>query len=153
MIYFRAPRIIIREIIGDHLVATYTEELFLVNKSCYIIVSNKDDKDFLKFLLGVLNSSLIGFYVQNLCDKSKQKLFPLITMGTLKKIPIPTKNLVLQGKIVSMVEKVLNDYDSFGENKIDFLVYHLYGLTYDEVLIVDPDTPITREEYEAYKGE
>ena len=74
-------------------------------------------------------------------------------MGTLKKIPIPTKNLVLQGKIVSMVEKLLNDYDSFGENKIDFLVYHLYGLTYDEVLIVDPDTPITREEYEAYKGE
>lgn len=28
------------------------------------------------------------------------------------------------------------------------LVYHLYGLTYDEVLIVDPETPITREEYE-----
>ena len=39
------------------------------------------------------------------------------------------------------------------ENQIDFLVYHLYGLTYDEVLIVDPNTPITREEYEAYKGE
>ena len=39
------------------------------------------------------------------------------------------------------------------ESQIDFLVYHLYGLTYDEVLIVDPDTPITREEYEAYKGE
>ena len=39
------------------------------------------------------------------------------------------------------------------ENQIDFLVYHLYGLTYDEVLIVDLDTPITREEYEAYKGE
>lgn len=39
------------------------------------------------------------------------------------------------------------------ENQIDFLVYHLYGLPYDEVLIVDPNTPITREEYEAYKGE
>ncbi len=25
------------------------------------------------------------------------------------------------------------------ENQIDFLVYHLYGLTYDEVLIVDPE--------------
>ena len=25
---------------------------------------------------------------------------------------------------------------------------HLYGLTYDEILIVDPETPITREEYE-----
>lgn len=39
------------------------------------------------------------------------------------------------------------------ENQIDFLVYHLYGLTFDEVLIVDPDTPFSREEYEAYKGE
>jgi hypothetical protein len=34
------------------------------------------------------------------------------------------------------------------EQQIDLLVYHLYGLTYDEVLIVDPATPITREEYE-----
>ena len=34
------------------------------------------------------------------------------------------------------------------EKQIDLFVYHLYELTYDEVLIVDPDTPITREEYE-----
>ena len=34
------------------------------------------------------------------------------------------------------------------EDTIDFHVYHLYGLTYDEVLIVDPETPFTREEYE-----
>jgi hypothetical protein len=33
-------------------------------------------------------------------------------------------------------------------NEIDLLVYHLYSLAYDEVLIVDPETPITREEYE-----
>ena len=31
---------------------------------------------------------------------------------------------------------------------IDKMVYQLYGLTYDEVLIVDPETPITHEEYE-----
>ena len=34
------------------------------------------------------------------------------------------------------------------ENQIDLIVYRLYNLTYDEVLIVDPDSPITREEYE-----
>lgn len=34
------------------------------------------------------------------------------------------------------------------EQQIDLFVYHLYGLTYDEVLIIDPETPITREEYE-----
>jgi len=32
-------------------------------------------------------------------------------------------------------------------NEIDLRVYKLYGLTYDEVLIVDPETPISREEY------
>lgn len=32
-------------------------------------------------------------------------------------------------------------------NEIDLRVYKLYGLTYDEVLVVDPETPITREEY------
>lgn len=33
-------------------------------------------------------------------------------------------------------------------NEIDLRIYKLYGLTYDEVLIVDPETPISREEYE-----
>ena len=33
------------------------------------------------------------------------------------------------------------------DQEIDLNVYHLYGLTYDEVLTVDPNTPIRREEY------
>ena len=41
-----------------------------------------------------------------------------------------------------------SDIISSLEKKIDLLAYHLYELTYDEVLIIDPDTPITREEYE-----
>lgn len=34
------------------------------------------------------------------------------------------------------------------DRKIDIIVYQLYSLTYDEVLIVDPETSVTREEYE-----
>jgi len=34
------------------------------------------------------------------------------------------------------------------EDEIDHLVYKLYDLTYDEVLIVDPETSISREEYD-----
>ena len=34
------------------------------------------------------------------------------------------------------------------DREINLRVYKLYGLTYDEVLIVDAETPITREEYE-----
>lgn len=34
------------------------------------------------------------------------------------------------------------------ERTIDLMVYKLYGLTYDEVKVVDSETTITEEEYE-----
>ena len=34
------------------------------------------------------------------------------------------------------------------EQEIDLLVYHLYSLTYDDILIVDPETSISKERYE-----
>ena len=59
-----------------------------------------------------------------------------------------------QQPIIDMVNIILQTKESNSsidtqdiENDIDFLVYQLYGLTYDEVLIIDPETPITREEY------
>lgn len=33
------------------------------------------------------------------------------------------------------------------ETQIDIIVYHLYNLTYGEVMIIDPETSITEEEY------
>lgn len=152
--FFHNPRIILREIVGKQLVATYTEDIFLVNKSCYIIISNSDDTRFLKYLLGILSSTLIGYYVQNIGDKSKQRLFPRITMSTLKNIPIKIDKHVME-KLINVVDACLQiKRQNLGEDillkeiEIDSLVYHLYGLTYDEVLIVDPQIPITREEYE-----
>ena len=49
--------------------------------------------------------------------------------------------------IISAKVSSANADTSMIENQIDKLVYQLYGLTYDEVLIIDPDTPITEEEY------
>ena len=57
--------------------------------------------------------------------------------------------------LIDIVDKILNLKGgdsladiSYLEKQANILVYHLYGLTYDEVLIVDPETPITKEEYE-----
>lgn len=53
-----------------------------------------------------------------------------------------------------MVDNILNHKEELNVDKIaqekliDKMVYQLYGLTYDEVLIVDPEPPITHEEYE-----
>ena len=42
----------------------------------------------------------------------------------------------------------LTDQIDATDREIDLRVYHLYGLTYDEVLTVDPNTTITKVEYE-----
>ena len=43
----------------------------------------------------------------------------------------------------------LTDQIAAIDREIDLRVYHLYELTYDEVLTVDPETQITKEEYES----
>ena len=71
-------------------------------------------------------------------------------------LPVKKCSQIQQEDIINSVEKVLVIKEKYPsatttaiEAEIDRLVYQLYGLTYDEVLIVDPETPITREEYEA----
>ena len=73
---------------------------------------------------------------------------------------ITNKELVLSDIIKSILPKCDNAYffvdkmkginTSSLEKDIDFLVYHIYGLTYDEILIIDSETPITKEEYEKF---
>ena len=108
----------------------------------------------LRYLLGILDSTLINYLF------ATKFLNLAIKAEYLKQLRMPIPSAAIQKQLESLVSKVLElkkvnieaDTTSL-ENQIDFLVYHLYGLTYDEVLIVDPDTPISREEYEAYKKE
>lgn len=108
----------------------------------------------LRYLLGILDSTLINYLF------ATRFLNLAIKAEYLKQLRIPIPSAVILKQLESLVSKVLElkkvnieaDTTSL-EYQIDFLVYHLYGLTYDEVLIVDPETPISREEYEAYKKE
>lgn len=108
----------------------------------------------LRYLLGILDSTLINYLF------ATRFLNLAIKAEYLKQLRIPIPSAVILKQLESLVSKVLElkkvnieaDTTSL-EYQIDFLVYHLYGLTYDEVLKVDPETPISREEYEAYKEE
>ncbi len=110
-----------------------------------------------KYVLGVLNSKLLNYYHQNTSVPQAGGFYRYQALF-IKNLPIALPSILVKSRIETLVEEILtlkyNGADTTSlENEIDFLVYHLYGLTYDEVLIVDPETPITREEYEAYKGE
>ena len=105
----------------------------------------------LKYLLAIMNSklfeySLLNIYLEGDTFKSKNAI---IQNFPIPKIDERTDKLVdiIDDIIVAKQKDQIVDITSW-ESKIDLLVYHLYGLTYDEVLIVDPETPITREEYE-----
>ena len=106
----------------------------------------------LKYLLAIMNSklfeySLLNIYLEGDTFKSKNAI--------IQNFPIPKKRDERTDELVEIINNIIVakqknqtvDISSWA-SKIDLLVYHLYGLTYDEVLIVDPETPITREEYE-----
>ena len=148
--FFEGSRIVVREIPADTMICAYVERFALFNKSVFIIRCLNSSVN-LKYVLAILNSKAIGYYISSFGDKSKQTLFPRVSMKMLKQLPIPnTRNC---DKIVRLVDGIIEfkrtkKDTSLLEQEIDRLVYHLYGLTYDEVLVIDPMPPFTREEYE-----
>lgn len=128
-----------------------------INYNNSMIIKIIDNSYDIKYILGILNSRLISWWFATTFNKLSRKIFPQFKINELKTFPIAICNADKQGLIVVDVNNILKkksinqDIDTcLYENKIDNIVYHLYGLTYDEVLIVDPQTPITREEYENY---
>ena len=111
------------------------EREMYINNTVYMIVGNN-----LKYLLGILNSSVIAFYL------------PMIATGLGKKgvryfkqfveeLPIPKTNEKTRA-IVQLVDKIISQQkdgkntDSL-ESEIDRLVYQLYGLTEAEIDLVE----------------
>ncbi len=128
------------------------------NNSMIVKVSNTSYD--IKYILGILNSKLISWWFVKTFNKLSRKIFPQFKINELKLFPIAICNKKYQLRVKEYVDKILEfrSIDSTSdislyENNIDKIVYYIYGLTYDEILIIDPQTPITREEYERTKLE
>ena len=141
--YFSGKRLIVREIFNKKLNAVVTDEKFTVNKSCLVILTENEQYS-LEYILGIICSSLIAFWIDAKGDKSKQRLFPRISMHTLKSCPILIRNDNKNKYIESLADQILTakkanpQADTAAlEDKIDQLVYELYGLTEEEIGIVE----------------
>lgn len=106
----------------------------------------------LPYIAGILNSkifeyALINIYLEGDTFKSKNAI--------LQNFPMPKCNFHIESRIESYVLDIVSNPDlcEVLMPQIDLLVYKLYSLTYDEVLIVDPQTPISREQYESFNLE
>lgn len=112
---------------------------------CYVsqtFFSIKTSRWNMKFLTGVLNSKLVAFWLRH---KGKmQGSNYQVDKVPLQGIPLPLIDLSLQQPIIGLVEAILSkkklnpQSDILDlENEIDSLVYSLYGLSEDEIKIVE----------------
>lgn len=115
---------------------------FLPGKSTMVICS--DDINLLKFLLGILNAKLTFFYIKTKYASSSYCGGINFTKDMFNELSIPDISQNQQQEIITLVDKILgakkadNTADTSAmEAEIDRLVYQLYGLTEEEIAIVE----------------
>ena len=130
---------------------TWDEKQFYTNQKTFIIPAAN------KTLLAILNSKTATWLFSHLLSKLQNGYFEPSALF-MKKFPLP-KNLdnqqldeIAQQVLVLKEQDPRTDIHDL-ENKIDLIVHKLYQLTYDEVLVVDPSFPLSKEEYENFEIE
>jgi hypothetical protein len=134
--FFEKERILVRET-GSSITALYLNCLLYSNRSLFSILIT-DTRFDTKFVLGCINSKILQFYYQTKF-KAETELFPKIRIIQAKELPIPNISLEQQQPIITLVEQIIIEKKqnpqtdiSELENKIDKLVFELYGLTNEE---------------------
>jgi adenine-specific DNA-methyltransferase len=155
--WFEGSRLLLRRLVNrqQRLMATLATETFITNKNLYSIIPTGDYPT--KFVLGLLNSRLISYlYIQQVSQATKDD-FPQVTIKDILSIPFPSRPIQIssQDKLISLVEKMLTLHQQLAtaktpqdttllqrqivatDRQIDQLVYALYGLSDEEIALVE----------------
>ncbi len=141
--YFKGPRALIREITNPSVFAAYTEDESYNDPAIINILPGKSIS--IKALLAVLNSNLASFYHFNSAPKATKGAFPKILVEDIKNFPlvglgVKTKNMYDQlDKLSDSI--IRGGYNKVTDEHINAIVYELYGLTKDEMVIVEKFRP------------
>jgi len=139
---FEQPKILVRQT-ANRIIAAYDDKKWFCLKSGIIIQLPQDTQLNYLYLLGLLNSSLMNFIYTDLVHE-EERIFPEVKPIQLFKLPIKVADEKAQiiveklvAKIVSIKKKNPQADTSELEAEIDKLVYQLYGLTEEEIKIVE----------------
>ncbi|GAA7625721.1 class I SAM-dependent DNA methyltransferase [Helicobacter pylori] len=136
------PRIIVLRKCAKEPIFSYVNFDCYVSATFYIIKTKRFDS---KFLVGLLNSLLIRFWLKHRgkvqgnnyqIDKEPLMNIPLIKITKSNK-PTADKIIVLVDKILQAKEKDPKANTLESEKEIDALVYQLYNLTDEEIKIIE----------------
>jgi hypothetical protein len=148
----------------DDLIACYVNKqqdgLFYTDNTLHTVLPQKGFSP--KFVLGLLNSRLVN-RIYHFISQEQGKAMAQVKTQVVEFIPLPQLNLsqesdkISHDKIVYAVEQLLDLYPKLltavfaerqrlegkaahFEKRIDELVYHIYGLTDEEIAIVEGNT-------------
>jgi hypothetical protein len=92
----------------------------------------------LRFVLGLMNSALFDFLFRHINSNTQ------VSAGELNSLPFPKPNQKSEEEVIKLVDRILAAKKanpaadtSTLEAEIDQLVYQLYGLTAEEIAIVE----------------
>jgi len=152
------PKVLIRKT-GNKIISTFINSGIYPEQSLYFLFDNFTNLNF-KYILALLNSQLINFYYFNKLVTNKKSIAQ-IKKEDLDQIPIyhlelnNKKDKKTHDTLVVLVDQMLKTQKLYHsakldrdkklykqtidiiDNKIDKLVYELYGLTEDEIKIVE----------------
>jgi hypothetical protein len=148
---FKKEKIVWIELTDKGRFSLCKDEIYCINSAYFMLSPDLFDS---RYLLALLNSKIINFYVKNYAETSGMGTIRWIN-NIVSNIPIPEKNLKQQKPFIDLVDKIiaLKAEDSQAdtsalERQIDNLVYRLYNLTWEEVKVIEPEFPFSKMEYE-----
>ena len=156
---FKGPRILVRRIVGKRLVIAPTEDILIADQLLHT-VKPEDDMPNYRYTAALLGSRLIAYYFKKRFNRT-EKTFPEIRVGELRQLPIHTIDFsnpiekAQHDKLVALVDNMLELQKKYHETRMERdkelyerqikivdtqigrLVYELYGLTEEEIGIVE----------------
>ncbi len=151
--FFEGDRIYSRKILGKTLVVTVEKENTVADQQVYITKPKNNDIS-VNSLAAILGSKLISFFIRNYFDEVNDA-FPQIKVGQLKSLPLKIPFEKIQSELDKLVDQLLklneekqhqtlqtkieqiqNRID-YCEQRINEIVYQLYGLTTEEIALVE----------------
>lgn len=154
-VIFTAPeKILVRQVLGkEQIIATFDAHKNYADQSLYVLVPKLPATE-CKFVLGILNSRLMGRFFST-SSGDRKKTFPKIKGVQIEALPIAHPTDSLHNRLVALVDKMLaltpalrtakSDAEKATlqnairktDRDIDQLVYQLYGLTPEEIALVE----------------
>lgn len=144
---FKSEKIIWIELNDDGRFALASDEIYLVNSAYFLL---PPEKFLSKYLLGILNSRVIRFYLSTIAETSGMGVYRWIN-NYVKEFPIPEISLKEQQIIVNLVDQILdvstnskiasnsdkNRHLEELQKKLDLLIYDIYHLSKNDIAIIN----------------